>query len=167
MRMWTLTSRGLWVYSPGQSLLASLSVNHIMKTWWEEEIQFKSRAVGPWEEALTEGKGGPNPVGLIKRKMWVWKEGYRAIRRLAIRRAIQAVTSVGEEGRPCCCWRRGTRNRGGSWEVAYNAAHPSMWFNFILNHPNPLLNIRFPWLALCVEFLSSSMKEEPHHKGPK
>lgn len=52
-----------------------------------------------------------------------------------------------------------------SLEVAYNAASPNMWFNFVLNHPNPLLNIRFHWLALFVEFLSSSMKEEQNYKG--
>lgn len=30
-----------------------------------------------------------------------------------------------------------------SSEVANNAAYPSMSFHFILNHPNPLLNIKF------------------------
>ena len=83
----------------------------------------------------------------------MWKEGYRAIRRLVIRRAIKAVTGVGRRDAPAAAGEEEPGDGEGSWEVAYNAAHPSMWFNFILNHPNPLLNIRFPWLALCVEFL--------------
>ena len=45
---------------------------------------------------------------------------------LVIRRAIKAVTGVGRRDDPAAAGDEEPGDREGSWEVAYNAAHPSM-----------------------------------------